>query len=114
MIETGEVNMRAQGQRRATATRSVSKPHKETQSKAPVKQKAFALDDFEFLRMLGRGSFGEVKLVRHRQTQELYALKMIRKEKIRGAKHIQHVKNEKSTLQDLSRRFGGAQASLPA
>ena len=52
--------------------------------------------------MLGRGSFGQVTLVRHRATDELYALKQIKKERIRGAKHIQHVKNEKSILKAIS------------
>ena len=41
-------------------------------------------------------------LVKHRATDELYALKQIKKERIRGAKHIQHVKNEKNILRAIS------------
>ena len=63
------------------------------------------------LGVLGRGSFGSVHLVRHRQTQELYALKQIEKDRIRGAKHIQHVKNEKQIVKDISAESLGLERS---
>ena len=37
--------------------------------------KKFTLDEFDHFHVLGRGSFGQVTLVRHRATDELYALK---------------------------------------
>ena len=66
---------------------SASKPieEKKTQELAPKK---FTLNDFDQLGVIGRGSFGQVRLVRHLLTGQLYALKTIQKEKIRGAKHI--------------------------
>jgi serine/threonine protein kinase len=36
------------------------------------------------LKLLGSGSFGEVYLVRHIQTTELYAMKVLSKSKILG------------------------------
>ena len=51
---------------------------------------------------LGHGAFGEVKLVKNNVTGELYALKKISKGNIRGAKHIQHVLNERDIMRDLT------------
>ena len=70
-------------------------------------EKRFCLDDFAPLRNLGKGSFGQVKLVRHKMTHELYALKILQKEMIRGSKHIQHIKNEKNILKKMSKQGDG-------
>ena len=61
-----------------------SKQERSTQPQA----KKFVLSDFETIRLLGKGSFGEVSLVKHVRSGDLYALKQIQKEKIRGSKHI--------------------------
>ena len=50
--------------------------------------KHFSLENFDILKSLGKGSFGQVKLIRHRKSQRLYALKILQKEMIRGSKHI--------------------------
>ena len=47
-----------------------------------------ALEDFENVGFLGRGAYGLVSLVKHKKTEEFFALKSIAKEKIRGEKHI--------------------------
>jgi len=41
-----------------------------------------AVDDFEILKVLGRGGFGTVYLARKNDTQELVALKKMKKSKI--------------------------------
>lgn len=52
---------------------------------------------------LGRGSFGIVNLVRHLQTQALFALKIISKSKINSDnKQISHIYNERDILRKLS------------
>ena len=45
--------------------------------KQKANQKKFSLDDFEMLSNLGTGSFGNVRLVKHKRSGELYALKQI-------------------------------------
>ncbi|KAL3869241.1 hypothetical protein ACJMK2_041948 [Sinanodonta woodiana] len=36
-------------------------------------------DDFEVVKVIGRGAFGEVQLVRHRSTKKVYAMKLLSK-----------------------------------
>jgi len=36
-------------------------------------------DDFSLIKVIGRGAFGEVQLVRHRSTQRVYAMKLLSK-----------------------------------
>mgnify|MGYP002173321599 CR=1 FL=1 len=49
---------------------------KETsQSNKPIKPKRFELNQLDRLGVLGKGSFGEVFLVKHKLSGDLYALK---------------------------------------
>jgi serine/threonine protein kinase len=67
------------------------------------------------VKILGKGSFGLVKLIIDMGTNEMYALKILSKERIRGQKHIQHVMNEKTILQRLKKKHGevGKKKSQP-
>ena len=38
--------------------------------------------DFNVLKIIGQGAFGQVQLVRHRQTGNLYALKILNKSQV--------------------------------
>ena len=38
------------------------------------------LDDFELLRVIGRGSYAKVLMVEQRKTKRIYAMKVIKKE----------------------------------
>lgn len=61
-------------------------------------KRQFKVEDFIFIRTLGQGSFGIVKLVCDRETNQLFALKCLSKTMIRGKKHIEHIKNERFIL----------------
>ena len=41
---------------------------------------AIALEDFELVRVIGRGSYAKVFVVEQRRTRRLYAMKVIKKE----------------------------------
>jgi len=45
-------------------------------------------NDFETLRVLGRGGFGEVRLVRCKLNGQVYAMKALRKHKMRTEREV--------------------------
>ena len=64
-----------------------------------------AKDDFETIRLLGKGEYGKVQLVRKKSTGELFALKTLNKNSIKQKKQIQNSKSEKSILQRLNHPY---------
>jgi len=65
---------RASGRSGQGSSSSATKDAKSAEEKLRGKK-----DDFKIIRLLGKGSFGEVSLVRHRQTDKLYAMKVMKK-----------------------------------
>ncbi|XP_043985458.1 protein kinase, cAMP-dependent, catalytic, beta a isoform X1 [Gambusia affinis] len=63
------------------------------------------LDEFERFKTLGTGSFGRVMLVRHKGTNQFYAMKILDKQKVVKLKQIEHTLNEKRILQAVSFPF---------
>lgn len=56
------------------------------------------LQDFELLRLVGQGAFGKVFQVRHKRTNEIFAMKVMRKERILQKDHSEYVKSERDLL----------------
>ena len=67
------------------------------------------LNDFHILSTLGTGTFGRVRLVKHRgdgsQESEPMALKCLKKSAIIKLKQIDHVKSEKKVLSIIDHPF---------
>ena len=77
--------------------------------------KRYRLEDFTSLGSVGKGSFGRVNLVKHNLTGDTFAMKQIQKERVQGDKHIQHIKNEKQILKELTEELSastGGEASF--
>lgn len=55
---------------------------------------------FESICVIGRGAFGEVRLVRMRGTNYLYAMKRLEKTKVVELKQVAHVRAERDALAD--------------
>lgn len=62
-------------------------------------------EDFELLTVIGKGSFGKVMQVKKKDTGEIFAMKVLRKEAIRARKQVAHTKAEKSILQKIQHPF---------
>lgn len=63
------------------------------------------LDCFHIERLLGKGSFGKVMLVRKKDTNKVYAMKIIKKALIQKYKHVDHTKTERKLLGELDHPF---------
>lgn len=61
-------------------------------------------EDFEPLTIIGRGAFGEVRLCRFKETGELVAIKKMKKEEMINKNQVNHVKAEKSILQQADEK----------
>ena len=60
------------------------------------------LTDYDVLSTLGTGSFGRVKLAKHKQSGRFYALKMLKKSDIVKSKQVDHVMNENALLSTIA------------
>tara|TARA_B110000208_G_scaffold114099_1_gene140352 strand:+ start:157 stop:1290 length:1134 start_codon:yes stop_codon:yes gene_type:complete len=69
------------------------------------KQRKLAVTDFELLKVLGKGSFGKVFLVRHLQTDAVYAMKVLKKEEVRRRKQVGHTRAERRIMGSISHPF---------
>eukprot|EP00485_Elphidium_margaritaceum_P010042 CAMPEP_0202692776 /NCGR_PEP_ID=MMETSP1385-20130828/7080_1 /ASSEMBLY_ACC=CAM_ASM_000861 /TAXON_ID=933848 /ORGANISM="Elphidium margaritaceum" /LENGTH=545 /DNA_ID=CAMNT_0049348371 /DNA_START=84 /DNA_END=1721 /DNA_ORIENTATION=+ len=58
-------------------------------------------DDFDFLHVIGRGSFGKVMLVKKKDDGEIMAMKVLKKKAIIARKQVQHTKSERLILAQL-------------
>mmetsp|Transcript_19389 Transcript_19389/g.40597 ORF Transcript_19389/g.40597 Transcript_19389/m.40597 type:complete len:847 (+) Transcript_19389:688-3228(+) len=64
--------------------------------KAPVS--APRLDSFKMIKVIGKGSFGKVFLVKEKRTNEMFALKVLKKDNIIKRNQVEHTKTERSVL----------------
>ena len=55
--------------------------------------------DFEFLKLIGRGTFGKVFQVRKKDTKRIYAMKVLSKKEIVAKKEVAHTIGERKILQ---------------
>jgi protein kinase X len=69
-----------------------------------VKSKVL-LSEFEFIKTIGTGSFGRVKLARHKKTNKIYAIKMLKKAEIIKLKQMDHIYSEYTILSMLNHPF---------
>lgn len=65
----------------------------------PQEKGKVGMEDFDLLKVLGRGGFGKVMMVRHKATGEIYAMKVLHKEAIIARNQVQHTKTERNILQ---------------
>jgi len=62
-------------------------------------------NDFDFLKVIGRGAFGKVMQVKHKKTGGIYAMKILKKKQLLDSNQIDHTKCERKILQALQNPF---------
>ncbi|KAH7881789.1 kinase-like domain-containing protein [Phlebopus sp. FC_14] len=60
---------------------------------------------FVLLRCVGKGAFGKVRMVQHKQTRDLYALKYINKSKCVKMKAVANIIQERRLLEEIDHPF---------
>lgn len=73
----------------------------EIECQTPI-QKQYCLDDFELIRVIGRGSYAKVLLVELKKTRRIYAMKVIKKALVTDDEDIDWVQTEKHVFETAS------------
>mmetsp|Transcript_25677 Transcript_25677/g.44971 ORF Transcript_25677/g.44971 Transcript_25677/m.44971 type:complete len:345 (+) Transcript_25677:2746-3780(+) len=63
------------------------------------------MDDFFLIKVIGKGSYGKVLLVRKINSNEVLAMKILRKDFIARRNQIQHTRTERSVLERVKHPF---------
>lgn len=72
-------------------------------NKAEVKD--LCIEDFELLKVLGKGAFGKVMLAQKKDNKKIYAVKVLKKQQIIELDQLEHTKAEKLILQHVNHPF---------
>ena len=71
-----------------------------------IRRQRMCMDDFETVKVIGRGAFGEVRLCRRKDDPgpdaELYAIKILRKKEMRQKDQVAHVRAERDLMRSAS------------
>ena len=63
------------------------------------------ISEYEFMQTLGAGSFGRVKLSKHKTTGKFWAIKILKKAEIIKLKQVDHIMNEVKILTMIKHPF---------
>jgi serine/threonine protein kinase len=66
---------------------------------------ALTIHDFQLLRVLGKGSFGKVMLVRKNTSGDYFAMKTLRKSTLIRRKQLAHTATERYVLENIKSPF---------
>ncbi|CAK87907.1 unnamed protein product (macronuclear) [Paramecium tetraurelia] len=72
---------------------------------AKQKGEVVTIDDFDLIKVLGRGAYGKVMLVEKKSDKQYYAMKSIRKEDIADPEQLEHTKTERIVLEHVNHPF---------
>lgn len=70
-----------------------------------LKRSRLGVDDFEPLKVIGKGAFGEVRLVQKKDTGHVYAMKILRKADMLEKEQIAHVRAERDILVEADHQW---------
>eukprot|EP01129_Flabellula_baltica_P009781 TRINITY_DN4054_c0_g1_i3.p1 TRINITY_DN4054_c0_g1~~TRINITY_DN4054_c0_g1_i3.p1 ORF type:complete len:784 (+),score=156.57 TRINITY_DN4054_c0_g1_i3:168-2519(+) len=89
-----------------TVSTDITTTKKDPTSSKSKKKDQLSLEDFELIRVVGRGAFGKVLLCKLVDTNQTYAMKCIlKKSLVRHKKEIEHTLAERSVMMKLDHPF---------
>lgn len=96
-----------QGSFFSLATGKTSKSYLFKKTKAQNPEKKMSADDFNFIKVLGKGNYGKVMLSTKKDDREeiYYAVKVIKKSGLADEDALEHVLAENRVLQTLSHPY---------
>ena len=71
----------------------------------PAEMPKVCLEDFDLLKVLGKGGFGKVMLVRKKGTNDIFAMKVLKKEAVIRRNQVAHTKTETQILKQIRHPF---------
>jgi len=80
------------------------KPAKESGTGSKL-QTSMTVDDFELLKVVGKGTFGKVMQVRKKDTGEIYAMKVLSKDTVVAKRQERNTKTERKVLEMVDHPF---------
>lgn len=86
---------------------STSNYNSNTDSEALYDTPKTCLDDFELLKVIGKGSYGKVTLVRKKNSNRLFAMKSLHKSNVKRRNQVEHTKTERRVLGRAKHPFIG-------
>lgn len=82
-----------------------AKPLDSLQDELSKEEQKVGLEDFEIMKVVGQGAFAKVYQVRKKGTSEIYAMKVMRKDKIMEKNHAEYMKAERDILTKIDHPF---------
>mmetsp|Transcript_23966 Transcript_23966/g.26618 ORF Transcript_23966/g.26618 Transcript_23966/m.26618 type:complete len:170 (+) Transcript_23966:1-510(+) len=70
-----------------------------------MEEKKISIDDFTLLKVVGKGSYGTVMLARKKDSDEIIAIKMLKKSYLKKRKQEVHTKTERFILETINHPF---------
>lgn len=64
-----------------------------------------SIDDFSTIKVVGKGSYGKVLLVKKNDDQKIYAMKILKKKQMIKRNQVEHIKTERRILELIDNPF---------
>ncbi|XP_063917634.1 atypical protein kinase C isoform X1 [Zophobas morio] len=80
----------------------VEDPNRQSDDLEAGSQRQYSLNDFELIRVIGRGSYAKVLMVELKKTKRIYAMKVIKKALVTDDEDIDWVQTEKHVFETAS------------
>lgn len=103
LVLVDEVCEEANGKRRSSFENSIAGDS--TVQEHSVLRKSVGLEDFEVLKVVGQGAFGKVYQVQKIDTSEIFAMKVMRKDKVLEKSQTEYMISERNILTKIYHPF---------